>query len=733
MPEHPPEYSRSELPVLTQAPLPTWLNLFRALLRRPPSDADLAKPWRSEGAVAGWLSRSAWSLALIALWRKSRAPASPVTVWIPDFFCNASLAVLRWTGARLVFYPVSVEMAPDFAACRILADAEPPDMFVLVHYFGQPAPATATRDFCTRHGAWLIEDAVHVLRPVNGIGAYGDCVLYSLHKHLPIPDGAVLVVRPNGPGKFGEDGLASFGLPSSWPSQLRELQHQLGCSESSGQAHAVIWLVKRVLQKLGVHSWRRSMTPFAEPLNLRHTASIQLSAPSLSSLARRLLAGLIFDLGVVACQRQRHQLLWDGLLIDDESCPGHLSFGARPVHREWTPYLAAYRADSATVGAIYDQWHRQSLPVTIWPDLPPEVTMHRERHANAWHLRHSRLYLPVHQSLIARRLWKACCRHKTDQESETRIRLIWDNATQEQWQRWMVQTGRSNLLQSWAYGEAKSVEGGWRARRGVFYIDSEPIAFVQVMQKRIAGLLGASRINRGPLFLRLPLPHELRAIWRQLAGLRRLWRGGVLTVAPELSLSGSSLALMERLCFRQITPYSWESVWVDLGLELDALRKGLDGKWRNMLTFSEKAGLKLEIGSDVARFDWMMARYQEMKQAKDFSGPPIELLLNLRRSCSGDDQLLILRAVHEGEMVAGICLARHGAAATYLLGWNGSKGRNLKANQYLLWQAIVHLKHSGTRWFDLGGISEDRTPGITSFKLGLNGERYTLVGEYWKW
>lgn len=721
--------------MLTQAPLPTtWFGLCRALLRQLRSDTDLASPWRGEGEVAGWLSRSTWSLALIALWRKSRVPASAVTVWLPDFFCNASLAALRRTGAKLVFYPLTDKMAPDLAACRTLADSVPPHLFVLAHYFGCPTPAAAARDFCARQGAWLIEDAAHVLRPGDGVGVYGDFVLYSLHKHLPIPDGAVLVVRANGSGQFGEGELTSFGQPSTWPGQLRELQQEMGCSANSGRTRAVVWLVKRMLQKLGVPPWRRATTPFAEPLTPDLTASAPLAAPSLSGLARRLLAGLFSDLGTVARQCQRHQLLWDALLLNNETLSGGVvSAAERPANREWTPYLGAYRVDPAVAGATYDQWQRRGLPVTTWPDLPPEVTTQRDRHASAWHLRHSRLYLPVHPSLSAREMFERCRLPSAVQQSEPCLRLEWDGATRVQWQQWMAQAGRSNLLQSWGYGEAKSDHSGWRVKRGVFYRDNEPIALVQVLQKRLAGMLRATRINRGPLLLRTLLPQEQRAVWGKLARLGSLWRGQVLTVAPELRLSGSSLALMEDIGFRQRSLSAWESVWVDLELELDALRKRLDGKWRNMLTSSEKAGLTLEADSDNARFDWMMARYQEVMRAKDFSGPPISLLLNLRRHAGDGEQLLILRALHEGEPVAGICLALHGAAATYLLGWNGPKGRSLKANQYLLWQAILHLKQSGLQWFDLGGISEEHTPGITAFKLGLNGERCEYVGEYWKW
>lgn len=720
--------------MITQAPLPTWFNLIRALLRRPPTDTDLAAPWHRDGEIAGWLSRSAWSLALIALWRMKSAPELPITVWIPDFFCNAALAALRQTGAKLVFYPLNGKMAPDITACRTLADSNPPDMLVLVHYFGQPTPAAATRDFCALHGAWLIEDAAHVLRPQEGIGAYGDFVLYSPHKHLPIPDGAVLVVRTAGSGQFGVDLLASFDLPPSWPGQLSALQQELGCSVNNGRARSVVWLVKRVLQKLGVRHWRLSATRFAEPLIPNQTDHTCLGVPTMSRLARRLLAGLLSELGGFARQRRRHQLLWDFLMLnEDASFHDAVSTAERAMSREWTPYIAAYNVNAATAEMIFDQWSRYDVPVTTWPDLPPEVTTHRERHATAWHLRHSRLYLPVHQNLSVRKLVRLRSHRQPSKVNEPRLTLVWDAATREQWQQWIAQTGRSNLLQSWIYGEAKSNRSGWRVKRGVFYRDSIPVAIVQVLQKHVTGLLCISRINRGPLFITTFLPHEQRAVWSELAQLGNIWRGQVLTVAPELSLSGSSLTLMDGLGFLQFSPLAWESVWIDLGIELNTLRKRIDGKWRNMLNFSEKTGLKLEIGSDDELFNWMMARYQELMQEKNFSGPDADFLQYLRQHAGGEESLLILQAVHEDEPVAGICIFRHGSAATYLLGWNGDKGRKLKANQYLLWQAITHLNQSGLRWFDLGGINEEQTPGITAFKLGLNGDRYELVGEYWKW
>jgi hypothetical protein len=720
--------------MLTQAPLPTWSNLFSALLRCPSSDIDLAAPWRRGGEVAGWLSRSAWSLALIAQWRQNCAPASPVTVWIPDFFCNTSLVFLRQTGVKLLFYPLTDNTSPDFTVCRVLAEADPPDIFVLVHYFGQPKAAANARDFSLHYGAWLIEDAAHVLRPVNNVGVYGDFVIYSPHKHLPIPDGAVLLVRPNGPSKFGAAGVAPFGLPSSWVEQLDKLQQQMGCPISDTQIQALVWFLKRLLQKFGIRPWYKPVAPFIEPLITPiPTVNLLLIAPSMSSLARNLLAGLISDLGAVARQRLRHQLLWDDiLLLNDKMCTDIFSVTKRPLHRGWTPYLAAYKVDPTVAETTYNHWQRHGLPVTTWPDLPPEVLTHKENHVNAWELRHSLFYLPVHQSLSAHRMLKQLHLQKTIQKNGPRLKLVWNGANQNEWQQWMLQVGRSNLLQSWAYGEAKSVQGNWRVKRGVFYLNNEPVALVQVLQKGLPGFLALSRINRGPLYLRSLLPHEQRAVWDALAHLGNLWHGQILIIAPELTLSGSSLILMENLGFRQFSPQAWESVWADLGLDLDALRKRLDGKWRNMLAFSEKAGLKLEISSNYEQFNWMMDQQKRQMKEKNFNGLDPDFLMHLYKHADVEEPLLILRALYEGEPVAGICIACHGVSATYLVGWNGPKGRNLKANQFLLWQALVYLKHSGYCYLDLGGIDEEHTPGIAAFKLGLNGERYELVGEYWK-
>lgn len=380
--------------VLTHAPLPTLSNLLRAMARPAPADAVLLRPWKRDSDVAGWLSRTAWSLALIAQWRGA-ADRAPVTLFLPDYFCNDTLVPLREARVKLVFYPLTDSMAPDVDACELLARDGAPDLFLLVHYFGRPAAARGAGDFCVRHRAWLIEDAAHVLLPVEGVGTMGDFVVYSPHKQLPIPDGAVLVVRTGGISGIPRERVDSFGPPSGWPTQLRSLQERLRCADGAGRSNTRVWMAKRALQKLGVGVRRRGATPFAESMKAEPASVAPLGTAEPSSMSRRLLAGMTPDFG--SSSRRGKQAEWDALLLGAKA---GLAATERPVGAEWTPYLAGYTGDDGTTQAAHRRLQDEGLPVTTWPDLPPEVIADPAAHQTAWQLRHTRIYLPVHESVF---------------------------------------------------------------------------------------------------------------------------------------------------------------------------------------------------------------------------------------------------------------------------------------------------------------------------------------------
>jgi hypothetical protein len=721
--------------VLTYAPVPSWSALWRALRSSAVDAGSATEPWASPIESAGWLSRSAWSLALVAQWRMLARPNVVPVVLVPDYFCNSTLAPLRALGARLCFYPVLASGEPDLAACRRLAADTPPDLCLLVHYFGRPVSAYPMRDLCRRHGTWLIEDAAHVLRAVSGIGAAGDFVVYSPHKLLALPDGAVLVARPDGPSALGAQGVEGFGAPQEWPSQLDDLARRMR-ARSDNDRSAIVWLTKRLLQRCGLAP-RGPVASFDEPRVERGETDGDgdgewggFPAPRPSALARRLVASVAATLEVAARRRQRLQLLLDALVASDAAAP--VRPGPRPAGREWTPYLATYDA-GPDARRTYATWSDLGLPASSWPDMPPEAAADRPAHADAWSLRDERVYLALHQSLDSAALLRHAGVRTATATRDDPLTFAWEDVDAATWADWLDAADGGNLLQRYSYGEAKAATSGWRVRRGVFRDRGKPVAVAQALERRATPLLRLRRVNRGPVFL-VPRTAELeRRVVARLASMGCWWRGSVLSIAPELPLEGRILALLAAHGFRQFTPVATESIAVDLETDLGDLRRALDGKWRNMLSAAERSGLTIDDTQDETSFAWMLARYQELIRERHFTGPDVPLLTRLRERGGGDVTLDVLRAVNGDEAVGGICIARHGATATYLLGWNGPRGRALKANQLLLWNAIVRLKAHGVRSLDLGGISADDTPGITSFKTGINGRGYELVGEYWKW
>ncbi|EQA36736.1 acetyltransferase (GNAT) domain protein [Leptospira inadai serovar Lyme str. 10] len=689
----------------TLAPLPDWRDLAKAVITARRSDVDLGSSWARSNDRSIWFSRSAWSLASIALWAKHIRKKDDIVVWLPDFFCNSSLQQLRLTGARLVFYPITEIREPDYRACRELVKEYDLDIFVIVHYFGKPHDVVLASEFCTTRNALLVEDAAHVLRPIKGVGERGDFILYSPHKHLAIPDGGLLLIRENGPSKLS----FNQGEAQIFP----QLCLKFFQDKSDTRSLSWKWLFKRILQKIGLRRYSRKIPNFFEDAEIASIAS-----PVMSNLSKKLLTIAISRLGNISRKRIRLQKIWNTLC--KETIVKSID--------TWTPYLAEYKLETKEEAArIFVEWFKGGRPVSSWPDLPPEVLQNYHIHQEALYFRNTRLYLAVHQSLPENRICKAYSNIRIEKRSDPLFERINDKT----WNTLLGEAEHSILLQSWAYGEAKVKCEGWKVTRFLIKIGEKKIGVLQILTKTFFRLFKIHRINRGPLFFKETTSNERQSV---LYFLRHRFgsisKGNVLFLNPELDSNGENILLLNQLGFQSMDSFPWSSSYIDLSLDVNVLRQKLDSKWRNMLSSAEKTGLTLEIGSDDEKFDWMVDRYFELMSTKNFSGIPISLLKKMRETLPECEMPLVLIAKYDSNRVACICLSLSNRTAMYLIGWNGEIGRKLKANQFLLWNAMIELKNRGFSWLDLGGIDEENTPGIAEFKLGINGQRYELAGEF---
>jgi lipid II:glycine glycyltransferase (peptidoglycan interpeptide bridge formation enzyme) len=158
-------------------------------------------------------------------------------------------------------------------------------------------------------------------------------------------------------------------------------------------------------------------------------------------------------------------------------------------------------------------------------------------------------------------------------------------------------------------------------------------------------------------------------------------------------------------------------------------RARLAGKWRNALAQAERRPLEIRAGS-AEEIRWLLDRNEAHRREVGYRGPSRAFLGRLARHATENGELLALLAREGGTPLAGILIVRHGASATYEVGYVSPRGRELRAKHLLLWRALGLLRDQGVRWLDLGGVATDRAPGIARFKLGLGGDVATLAGTF---
>ncbi|HYA42043.1 MAG TPA: GNAT family N-acetyltransferase [Syntrophobacteraceae bacterium] len=298
------------------------------------------------------------------------------------------------------------------------------------------------------------------------------------------------------------------------------------------------------------------------------------------------------------------------------------------------------------------------------------------------------------------------------------------------WEESFNSVEKSNLLQSWAYGEAKGKVQGWRVERIGIESRGGLVAICQVLFKRVIGLPLVVRINRGPLFIGASqLPEQKGQVFRLLRSILRLRWGVVSLIAPELDCTPENAELLKSAGWRRRKGTGVRSAWIDLRPDESDLLKGLAPKWRNQLNSAVRSGLSLEISSSPEEVGWLLQRHEEHMKEQKFGAPGYELLSQFH---SADPQnFLVLRAILANEPVAGVGIVKHGRAATYLVGWSSRDGRKLNAGNFLLWNGMLQVRKLACLWFDLGGINEKQSQGVARFKRGVRGAEYCLSGEWW--
>lgn len=286
--------------------------------------------------------------------------------------------------------------------------------------------------------------------------------------------------------------------------------------------------------------------------------------------------------------------------------------------------------------------------------------------------------------------------------------------------------GPTLLQQGWAYGEAVRRRGQAVERR-LLVEDGAVIGAVQVLGRRVAlGHVALWHAAGGPV---IAAEASTTAGVASLATLRRRfgWRRGALFVAtpggpsPDLDRQRLAAAGFSRAMTGHATAR------LDLRTSEADLWRGLKATWRQAVRRGLPDDVVISL-TDARNDPFALAALLDAAAAsraeRGYGALPESMVRDIARGGS----CLLATASRSGELVAGLVLPRHGATATYQIGWLAAEARRSSLHAQLLWGAIGWLKRAGAHWLDVGGL--DVPPGITRFKLASGATPVRLAGSW---
>lgn len=288
----------------------------------------------------------------------------------------------------------------------------------------------------------------------------------------------------------------------------------------------------------------------------------------------------------------------------------------------------------------------------------------------------------------------------------------------------MLESQHGSLLQSWRWGELQS-RFGWRVERLLFDDGTAGLCSLQLTRSiQPGGAIGY--VPRGPA---VPPSHRRPAV-DELVRQAQAQRSLVLRIEPDAPAGDAWADLLAGSGFKpapSVQPLV--TSLVDLRPDPERLRASFKPKTRYNLGLSERKGVSVTESQDVAAFGRLSAATARRQRIHLPGADYYRSLLEL----FGPSHARMYVASHEGDLLAGILVARFGRTAYYLFGGSADAGRELMPNYLLHWRAMVGFRALGCEVYDWWGIPDDPTPdhpwfGLYRFKMGFGGTTVRYVG-----
>lgn len=239
---------------------------------------------------------------------------------------------------------------------------------------------------------------------------------------------------------------------------------------------------------------------------------------------------------------------------------------------------------------------------------------------------------------------------------------------------------------------------------------------------------GAMGVN----YLYSPRGVLTEALLQEVSGLARKNNSVFLRIDPENNLESfkSEYTLVET---KDTQPKDCWALKLDKTSE--ELMAGMKSKTRYNIRLAQKKKVEVIRSTDIKDVGIFYKLSEKTAKRQKIRIHPKEYYVKMFKKMSEDNLISLYFAKYEKDVLAANLVINFGQWATYLHGSTSDKYRNLMAPYLLQWQAVLDAKEKGILYYDFGGISPEGKEnhswaGITRFKMGFGGDRFTHPSSY---
>jgi lipid II:glycine glycyltransferase (peptidoglycan interpeptide bridge formation enzyme) len=290
----------------------------------------------------------------------------------------------------------------------------------------------------------------------------------------------------------------------------------------------------------------------------------------------------------------------------------------------------------------------------------------------------------------------------------------------------------------------KASTGAWQPLRLALYEDDNILATAQILRRPAPHLplrLGhLAYIPKGPI-IDWAEPGLVEVFFSHLHNFLRAQGALALRVEPameEETLLGKQVTRHLRALHlhpvHAIQPL--RTIMLDLDEVDEATLLGrMKPKWRYNLRLAERKGVTIRPATSADDIRAWYRLYEITGERDQFGIHTLDYYLRVWELFAPRNEVCLLLAEYQGELLAGIFVGLFARQAIYLYGASSNEQRQLMPNYALQWAAIRWAQQQGAHQYDLWGIPDtddenEAMAGVYRFKNGWGGRIVRFVGSY---